>query len=277
MKTNFEYVELAQGKRWQGASSVSGSYSNGQDCCELCAAKSQNTRWATYALPTSAEHPSCRCRSSPSAASSNEPATGPTSEGDQWGRGTCRLPEDFVYNEVGTGNKWSGGSNVGSTSYTTGQECCDLCRAKSYNVLWVSWVTPGSPTSKECSCRTSPSSSQPGTPSNSLYGDWNYGSCQNKYVYAASGKRKRRDTLPWEELGTELVNLPLMDRVNRTRHARAADLTETQDSLDRRSYGSRLRYECGLARMFWDPEEEVLYQDRMLQCNWNQSWTRWDR
>ena len=60
-------------------------------------------------------------------------------------------------------------------------------------------------------------------------------------------------------------------------HARAADLTETQDSLDRRSYGSRLRYECGLARMFWDPEEEILYQDRMLQCNWNQSWTRWDR
>ena len=277
MKSNFVYVESAQGKRWASSPEVSGSYSTGQDCCELCAAKDQNTRWASYALPSSAEHPNCRCRSTPSASSSNEPATGPTSEGDQWGRGTCRLPQDFVYNEVGTGNKYAGGMDVGSTSYTTGQECCDLCHARYWNTLWISWVRPGSSTSKKCVCRNSPSS-EPSTPSNAApYADFNYGSCQNKYVYDAGAKRKRRDTLPWEELDTDLVNIPLMDRVNRTRHARAADLTETQDELDRRSYGSRLRYECGLARMFWDPEEEILYQDRMLQCNWNQSWTRWDR
>ena len=32
-----------------------------------------------------------------------------------------------------------------------------------------------------------------------------------------------------------------------------------------------------VAELVKDPEEEILYQDRMLQCNWNQSWTRWDR
>ena len=53
---------------------------------------------------------------------------------------------------------------------------------------------------------------------------------------------------------------------------------ETKEELLRRSYGSRLGYECGLARMFEDPELEAgeagkLYQARWLQCNWNKSWT----
>ena len=42
-----------------------------------------------------------------------------------------------------------------------------------------------------------------------------------------------------------------------------------------RSYGSRLRYECGEARMFYNPEVSAngTYEERMMQCNWNTSWT----
>ena len=40
-----------------------------------------------------------------------------------------------------------------------------------------------------------------------------------------------------------------------------------------RSYGHRVRYECGLARRFLDEELEETYSERWLTCNWNTSWT----
>ena len=52
---------------------------------------------------------------------------------------------------------------------------------------------------------------------------------------------------------------------------------ETDQELELRSYGSQLRYECGLARMFYDRENEEHYQERWMQCNWNQTWTLTDQ
>ena len=43
-----------------------------------------------------------------------------------------------------------------------------------------------------------------------------------------------------------------------------------------RSCGSRLTYECGLARRFLDPESEQHYDERLMQCNWNTTWTLTD-
>ena len=42
-----------------------------------------------------------------------------------------------------------------------------------------------------------------------------------------------------------------------------------------RTFGSRLRYQCGLARKFYNPELSLAgtYDERMMQCNWNTSWT----
>ena len=37
-----------------------------------------------------------------------------------------------------------------------------------------------------------------------------------------------------------------------------------------------LGYECGLARMFEDPETEELYEMRWMGCNWNKTWTPYD-
>ena len=51
---------------------------------------------------------------------------------------------------------------------------------------------------------------------------------------------------------------------------------ETEEEVAERSYGSRLTYECGLARRFQDPESEMLYDERMMQCNWNTTWTLTD-
>lgn len=54
--------------------------------------------------------------------------------------------------------------------------------------------------------------------------------------------------------------------------------SETEEELLKRSYPSRLGYECGLARMFEDPELEdndadKLYTQRWMQCNWNNTWS----
>ena len=71
-------------------------------------------------------------------------------------------------------------------------------------------------------------------------------------------------------------------------HKREA--VETVEELEERSYGSRLRYECGLARRFVDPETGGHYLERWMQvgddggdritmcpqCNWNNSWTPTD-
>ena len=42
-----------------------------------------------------------------------------------------------------------------------------------------------------------------------------------------------------------------------------------------KSFGSRLRYQCGVARKFYNPElgGNGTYDERVMQCNWNTSWT----
>ena len=54
------------------------------------------------------------------------------------------------------------------------------------------------------------------------------------------------------------------------------DGVETEAELATRSYGSVLRYQCGLARRFYDPELDSLYDERWMTCNWNQTWTLYD-
>ena len=54
-------------------------------------------------------------------------------------------------------------------------------------------------------------------------------------------------------------------------------IAESEEELDLRSYGSKLRYECGLARKFYDPEAEEEYPERWMQCNWNTTWTLYDK
>ncbi len=78
--------------------------------------------------------------------------------------------------------------------------------------------------------------------------------------------RKKRDT-------SHLVSVRDPSNVYRTKRQSA----ETDQEIELRSYGSKLRYECGLARMFYDTENEEHYQERWMQCNWNQTWTLTDQ
>ena len=50
----------------------------------------------------------------------------------------------------------------------------------------------------------------------------------------------------------------------------------TDQELELRSYGTRLRYECGLARLFYNEIFNETYKERNLTCNWNRSWTETD-
>ena len=190
------------------------------------------------------------------------------SGGNNWGRGSCLLPQDFVYTETGEGNRYNLGQTVYG-SYTTGQDCCDLCFANNDNVRWISWVRPGTSTPAQCNCK--PSNNEPNSPNNAApYADWSRGSCQNRFTYSG---RKKRALTPWNDLSLDLEGSELMERVEKARYVREA---ETELETEMRSYGSRLRYECGLARKFYDPESEEYYQERWMQCNWNQSWTQYD-
>ena len=76
------------------------------------------------------------------------------------------------------------------------------------------------------------------------------------------GRRKR-----------ELLILENLDTPTRSKR----ETVETLKEIELRSFGSQLRYECGLARMFYDTENEEHYQERWMQCNWNQTWTLTDQ
>ena len=86
---------------------------------------------------------------------------------------------------------------------------------------------------------------------------------------AFSGRKKRETSMFTSERHSILSSL------NQYKIKRQVE--ETDNEKDLRSYGSRLKYECGLARKFYDTENEEHYQERWMQCNWNQTWTMTDQ
>ena len=86
--------------------------------------------------------------------------------------------------------------------------------------------------------------------------------------FSASGRKKRSiGDLPLNFAQFELGATPNIVK-------RGA--VETHEKVAMRSYGSRLRYECGLGRKFLDDFSEQHYDEKWLQCNWNKTWTRTD-
>ena len=79
------------------------------------------------------------------------------------------------------------------------------------------------------------------------------------------------------KLGRKKREILYVEELPRRKKIEKRQVTETEEELDLRSYGSRLRYECGPARKFFDPEAEEEYPERWMQCNWNTSWTLHDK
>ena len=84
-------------------------------------------------------------------------------------------------------------------------------------------------------------------------------------ICASKSRKKRSTTTPFTSSINE--NIPNLKK---------REVEESAQEIEMRSYGSRLRYQCGLARRFLDPETGRHYDDRWMTCNWNSSWTLTD-
>ena len=173
----------------------------------------------------------------------------------------------YVFTQDGQGKRWHGGEFLSDgVSYTSGQQCCDACKVQHSNFKWASVGVVGTDKEGKCHCKKTPTlPSKPNLKDNDGT-NWIRGTC----LPSSSGKRKRREI----DSTSDFV-LSSSHEISQKRFEREA-VVETQDEIDRRSYGSRLRYECGLARRFYDPEVEEFYDERTIQCNWNNTWSRHD-
>ena len=89
-------------------------------------------------------------------------------------------------------------------------------------------------------------------------------------VCEKKSRRKRKA----EYLPMVMTNATLLENPSTLRKVREAE--ESAEELELRSYGSRLRYQCGLARKVLDPETGKHYDERWMTCNWNSTWTLYD-
>ena len=83
---------------------------------------------------------------------------------------------------------------------------------------------------------------------------------EDRLATATAGRKKREITSTRKLVKREESGTP-------------APEPESEESIAQRSYGSRLRYQCGPARRFFSPDNESYYDDMWLECNWNKSWT----
>ena len=178
---------------------------------------------------------------------------------------TTTPPPSHVFEEWAQGKRWNSMDFLTSGGpYTSGQECCNACVAQDSNYKWVSVGVAGTDKAGQCACKSNPNNPSPTNKPNLKNTDgtnWIRGTC------LLSGKRKKREAEQY---------LMSTNELSLKRYEREASNVETQDEIDRRSYGSRLRYECGKARRFYDPEAEEFYDERTIQCNWNNTWSRHD-
>ena len=90
-----------------------------------------------------------------------------------------------------------------------------------------------------------------------------------KPLESVSLRRKRSPSIDGSEWSSAHP-VPLRPR------RQTEETSESEAELATRSYGSVLRYQCGLARRFYDPELDSLYDERFMTCNWNKTWTVYD-
>ena len=82
-------------------------------------------------------------------------------------------------------------------------------------------------------------------------------------VVCASKSRRKRSTMG-SSISWDKSNLNIA-------HVTKREVEESAQEVEMRSYGSRLGYQCGLARRFLDPERGRHYDERWMTCNWNSS------
>ena len=93
-------------------------------------------------------------------------------------------------------------------------------------------------------------------------------------VCGGETERRRKRQAQWDfDQQTEIEETGRVF-LRKRRQSKQSELSD-EERLQR-TYGVSLGYECGLARMFEDPETEQLYDMRWMGCNWNKTWTPYD-
>ena len=122
--------------------------------------------------------------------------------------------------------------------FLAGQECCDLCLANDPNVKWLHFIRSGESGHPKCVCFNSETE-----PNDTVSAKYDRGSCT-----ASPGRKKRQSSENIFRNSTVL-----------TRVKKQVESEESYLETAMKSYGSQLRYECGLARKFFDPDTELEY------------------
>lgn len=152
--------------------------------------------------------------------------------------------------------------------------------------MWISQVPVGNGgPSRKCRCKYQYlNNPEPNILQYNHAEIWIRGKCQRQ----STGNRKKRS------LGNQLIgefNSTVDHDVNKLNivnskgelheshlidKRQAPAVIETEEEIEMRSFGSQLRYECGLGRRFFDPEMEEHYDERWMTCNWNTTWTKYE-
>lgn len=97
---------------------------------------------------------------------------------------------------------------------------------------------------------------------------------KRRWVDGGEERQQQRET--GEEIVPDSAWGDSVENTTEERRYKRETGVETGEEIARRSYGSQLRYECGLARKFLDAVTGENYTERWMSCNWNNSWTQPD-
>ena len=201
----------------------------------------------------------------------------------------CTKPGGVIFKETASEQGSGYHSSAGVSAAISGQHCCQTCVEVWQNDnfdMWISYVPVGNGgDSMQCWCRygqrngPEPALAWSG---NNMF--WTRGICQKQ----REEKRKKRSignymgerNMMDEHIVDVLGKIPSEDDSSISHlvinKRQAPGVVETDEEIEMRSFGSQLRYECGLGRRFFDTEMEEHYDERWMTCNWNTTWTKYD-
>ena len=191
----------------------------------------------------------------------------------------CTGPEGVIFEKTATGKRFQTGAAVSAA--ISGQHCCDTCvetYTRDDRDMWISWVPPGNGgDSMKCRCKYQYlNQSRPPIAGTTTLTAWSRGKCHRQ----SPGNRKKRSLGNYMISELNLTDYHVIEEDSYESHfidkRQAPAVIETEEEIEMRSFGSQLRYECGLGRRFFDTEMEEHYEERWMTCNWNTTWTKYE-
>ena len=200
----------------------------------------------------------------------------------------CTRPKGVIFEKTSTGKRHRQDAQVSAA--ISGQHCCDTCVevwTRDDRDMWIAWVPVGNGgDSMRCRCKYQYiNHPQPTIAGATTLDVWHRGKCHRQ----SSGNRKKRslgnhtiEDINLTDVHDVIEELKVViteedsDESHFIDKRQAPAVIETEEEIEMRSFGSQLRYECGLGRRFFDTEMEEHYEERWMTCNWNTTWTKYE-